>query len=229
MANFNYLAINDTTELGFINERLAVNVKAIAASYKMDSLAAWTQAKALADISREKLYVEDFKDMKAFAEYIDISPARISQRVGAVQFLESDTAKTYGITADRISTMNAYLIGAIKRAAKDENGKAVKLDDSESFIAWAHANIEDLNGNVWELPLAKLKEVIQEYKEQRDAIESTGSEVDESDMNEPETAEATSEDVIDISKLNLSEYKEWDDKTLECVLHMLKMEVELRK
>ena len=50
MANFNYLAINDTTELGFINERLAVNVKAIAASYKMDSLAAWTQAKALADI-----------------------------------------------------------------------------------------------------------------------------------------------------------------------------------
>lgn len=228
MANFNYLAINDTTELGFINERLAVNVKAIAASYKMDSLAAWTQAKALADISREKLYVEDFKDMKAFAEYIDISPARISQRVGAVQFLESDTAKTYGITADRISTMNAYLIGAIKRAAKDENGKSVKLDDSESFIAWAHANIKDLNGNVWELPLAKLKEVIQEYKEQRDAIESEGEEVTSEEVNAP--AEEASEDMpIDISKLNLSEYKEWDDKTLECVLHMLKMEVELRK
>ena len=228
MANFNYLAINDTTELGFINERLAVNVKAIAASYKMDSLAAWTQAKALADISREKLYVEDFKDMKAFAEYIDISPARISQRVGAVQFLESDTAKTYGITADRISTMNAYLIGAIKRAAKDENGKSVKLDDSESFIAWAHANIKDLNGNVWELPLAKLKEVIQEYKEQRDAIESEGEEVTSEEVNAPD--EEVSDDMpIDISKLNLSEYKEWDDKTLECVLHMLKMEVELRK
>lgn len=228
MAKFNYLVINDTTELGFINERLAVNVKAIAASYKMDSLAAWTQAKALADISREKLYVEDFKDMKAFAEYIDISPARISQRVGAVQFLESDTAKTYGITADRISTMNAYLIGAIKRAAKDENGKSVKLDDSDSFITWAHANIKDLNGNVWELPLAKLKEVIQEYKEQRDAIESEGEEVTSEEVNTP--AEEASEDMpIDISKLNLSEYKEWDDKTLECVLHMLKMEAELRK
>lgn len=231
MTNFNYLAINDTTDLGFVNEKLTVNVKAIAASYKMDSLAAWTQAKALATISREKLYAEDFKDMKAFAEYIDISPARISQRVGAVQFLESDTAKTYGITADGISTMNAYLIGAIKRAAKDENGKSVKLDDSDKFIEWAHANIKDMNGNVWELPLAKLKDAIQEYKEQRDAIDSDGSEVGENDINEPdiEASEEVSEEVIDISKLNLSEYKEWDDKTLECVLYMLKMEVELRK
>ena len=85
-----------------------------------------------------------------------------------------------------------------------------------------------MNGNVWELPLAKLKEVIQEYKEQRDAIESEGEEVTSEEVNIP--AEEASEDMpIDISKLNLSEYKEWDDKTLECVLHMLKMEVELRK
>lgn len=228
MTTFNYLTINDSTSLGFVNAQLEANVKAIATSYKMDSMAAWVQAKALANISKDKLYVEDFKDMKSFAEYIDISPARISQRIGAVQFLDSDAAKTYGITAENINTMNAYLIGAIKRTATNEDGKTEKIDDAQGFIEWAHANIKDMAGNVWELPLAKLKNAIQDYKNQRDAIESDGAEMSSEDVNEPEME--TSEDMpIDVSKLILSEYKEWDDKTLECVFYMLKMEIESRK
>lgn len=155
---------------------------------------AWDFAKATAKIFNGELYKEDFSDKKDFAERVNLSPARITQCTKAVQFITSK-----GLTSEQVKLDNAYCLNSISKKVTTVNDKGKQVernaDDYDGFIAYIVSKKNMEEKDLFQMPNAKLKELITEYKDDRDCVYTTDAK--ETDA-ETETADTETEVEVDV-------------------------------
>lgn len=156
---------------------------------------AWDFAKATAKIFNGELYKEDFTDKKDFAERVNLSPARITQCTKAVQFITSK-----GLTSEQVKLDNAYCLNSISKKATivNDKGKQVErsVDDYDGFVSYIISKKDMTEKDLFQMPNAKLKDLITEYKDDRDCVYTVEAKESESE-SETETETETTADVMD--------------------------------
>lgn len=131
------------------NAELRGNLMTMISCKASGERAMWQFAISLANIVNGKLFVEDFKSQRKFAEYIQLSPASITQYKNAVDFgvkhpefhVETETGDIY-----MISLSVAALFATI--------------EDFDSFTVFAQSSGVD---SFVDIPFAKAKKLVKEY------------------------------------------------------------------
>jgi nitrate reductase NapAB chaperone NapD len=155
------------------NSELKGNLIVMVEAEKAAENGAWAFAKALTDIIKGEQYKTDFEKKGKFAKAVNISAGRLSQCVGAVDFIEKHEQ-----FAD-MTVENAYLVGSL---AVKENGK--RVNKTEEFISALDAK----NIPVEQLTTAQLKELIKKFKE------AYGKEVVDTEAQETEAQETEAQE-----------------------------------
>ena len=146
MNNYLMTIANGTLKDANLKENLLDMVSA----EQLEQSGVWKFATALHSIIKEEQYKQDFEKKGKFAKAVGLSAGRISQCVGAVDFIAKHE-QFKGLTVE-----NSYLLNSI---SVKENGKRVNKTDD--FLDALDAK----NVDVMTLTTARLKEFIKKYKE----------------------------------------------------------------
>ena len=168
------ITVQSTTKLA--NKELKSNLTQMKSALDSAKKSAWKYALALNKIITDELYKDDFKDVKAFCKFANVSSASASQYVGAVKCMEEHgwLYNDKGEVKPPYTVGNAYLLYTLK-------------DDFEAFFEYC--NSRDICTTA--LTQSELKKTIKEFKNGID------SEIVSEQTIEEATEEAT-EEVKDI-------------------------------
>lgn len=176
------ITIYRNTEKALANKELNKKILVIERAIASGNKASWQVAVAMTEIVNGELFKEDFKTQKAFASYIGVSQATITQMVNATRFavergyLVKNEKGTVDYAAVTFSVGNAYLMST--------------LDNVEEFVAWLYNKYK----KVWlELRQAELKKAIKEYDNRDNEPEQQEVEQEEAEQQEAEQKEAEQE------------------------------------
>ena len=176
------------------NKELKSNLTQMKSALDSVKKSAWKYAVALNKIITDELYKDDFKDVKAFCKFANVSSASASQYVGAVKCMEEHgwLYNDKGEVKPPYTVGNAYLLYTLK-------------DDFDAFFEYC--NSKDICTTA--LTQAELKKTIKEFKNGIDSEIVSEETIEET--TEETTEENTEENVEKGSKVTLFEIVKQDD------------------
>ena len=175
MKNLEYeLATVQKVELA--NKELGKQIAIITEAIRMGKNAQWDVVFAVNEILAEELWEDDFDTQKEFAEFMNLSNASISQYKGALLFL-----KATGISYDKLSVGNAYLLSAFVLA--DEEKGEYDIQEYLEFDDWCRENGIDLLN----LTQKSLRNAIADFKSKDNSVDD---EIEDEDVESESTKDS---------------------------------------
>lgn len=175
------ITVQVTTKLA--NKELKSNLTQMKSALDSVKKSAWKYAVALNKIITDELYKDDFKDVKAFCKFANVSSASASQYVGAVKCMEEHgwLYNDKGEVKPPYTVGNAYLLYTLK-------------DDFDAFFEYC--NSRDICTTA--LTQSELKKTIKEFKNGIDSEIVSEETIEDIEEVTEEAKEETTEEVKDI-------------------------------